>query len=217
MKISQETLHVLKTFSRIENSIRIEAGDTLDTAMSNGGSIQAMATVPDVFPSSFGIFNLQRFIATLSLFDEPEIDIDHLRLTIHDDKKVVKYTCANPDIVFKPKKRPVLRETADFDLPLDAFKNLRTALTVLGLPEVGIEGVDGGIFMTILDRKTPTADSYRVKVGENAGRDFSAVLSKESVLLLPADGDYQIRHDYRGMTQFSGGSLVFWIANIEAH
>jgi len=73
MKISKKTFDILKNFSGIRSSIYVDKGNVIRT-VSTAKNIMAEAKVDESFPSPFAIFDLGKFIATTSLFSEPDYD-----------------------------------------------------------------------------------------------------------------------------------------------
>jgi len=75
MKISKKTFDILKNFSGIRSSIYVDKGNVIRT-VSTAKNIMAEAKVDESFPSPFAIFDLGKFIATTSLFSEPDYDFN---------------------------------------------------------------------------------------------------------------------------------------------
>ena len=101
MKISEKTINILKNFSTINQSILFKSGCALST-ISPTSTILAYANVDEEFDSEFAIYDLNRFIAVLSLFDDPDIEIKEKVAVINQDKKKLTYTFANPSMIITP-------------------------------------------------------------------------------------------------------------------
>ena len=71
MKLSVDTVNILKNFSLINPSIAFKAGNSLST-MSPQRSVMARADLDDHFPSDGAIYDLSRFLGVISLFETPE-------------------------------------------------------------------------------------------------------------------------------------------------
>ena len=65
MKLSKETIEVLKNFSGINQSIVVKEGNKLKTVNSLK-NILAHATVEEDFPKEFAIYDLTRFLGLIS-------------------------------------------------------------------------------------------------------------------------------------------------------
>ena len=88
MKIDTNTINVLKNFSKINPSILIQEGNLLKTISTNK-TIMAKATVSTEFGRRFAIYNLDRFISTLSLFADPDLKFAEQFVDISDDALAV--------------------------------------------------------------------------------------------------------------------------------
>ena len=73
MKLSNETVTVLKNFSTINQNLVIKTGNKLST-MSAMKNIVASADVQEDFPQDFAIYDLNEFLAALSLFEKIDLD-----------------------------------------------------------------------------------------------------------------------------------------------
>ena len=69
-KISSDTLNLLKNFSGINSNILIKPGNTLIT-LSPMKNVMAKATVNEDFDSQVAIWDLNKFLVTVSLFNDP--------------------------------------------------------------------------------------------------------------------------------------------------
>ncbi|SVD17748.1 uncharacterized protein METZ01_LOCUS370602, partial [marine metagenome] len=73
MNLSNETVSVLKNFATINQNLVIKSGSNIST-MSAMKNIVASAEVKEVFPTEFAIYDLNEFLAALSLFEKPSLD-----------------------------------------------------------------------------------------------------------------------------------------------
>ena len=73
MKLSEQTVAILKNFSAINQNLIIKQGSEISTvsAMKN---IVASAKVEESFPVEFAIYDLNEFLSALSLFENPDLD-----------------------------------------------------------------------------------------------------------------------------------------------
>jgi hypothetical protein len=91
MKLDPRTITILKNFTIINNGLSVKKGNVIST-INAGRSVLAKATVNDDFSEDFAIYDLNRFLATLSLFDDPEIELQEKNsrgIVIH--KYVINY------------------------------------------------------------------------------------------------------------------------------
>ena len=74
MKLSDNTLTILKNFAGINNSILVKRGNKLRT-ISVAKNILAEAQIGEEFPCDFAIYDLNQFLnVNTTLFNAPELD-----------------------------------------------------------------------------------------------------------------------------------------------
>lgn len=214
MKIHNDTLTVLKNFSRIHKSITIPEGSVI-TTITPLKTIVARASTPTTFEKRFTIYDLDRFLGVVSLFNDPEFTFHDKNVTISDASRKVDYTYADESTVkTKAPTHDIVFPSVDasFNVTTDNLKDLTKALGVLGLPHVGIVGDGGNIYLQATDSKNPLVDKFSIRVGE-AKQDFKAFILKENLNLFQSD--YDVKITSRGMVNFRGKLIEYWIA-IEA-
>ena len=88
-KISNETLEVLKNFSSINSNILVKEGNTL-TTISPVKNVMAEAEISETFDQEFGIWDLNKFLGTVSLFEDPEFFFNEKEKNISKKWKIFK-------------------------------------------------------------------------------------------------------------------------------
>jgi hypothetical protein len=61
MKLSKDTLDVLKNFASINSGMEFKKGNTIRT-MSSGKTVLAKASLKDEFPQDFCVYDLNQFL-----------------------------------------------------------------------------------------------------------------------------------------------------------
>ena len=84
MKLSQETIGILKNFGSINQNLVIKEGNTL-TTMSAMKNIVAKSDVVETFPKEVAIYDLNEFLSSLSLFTQPVLDFQDQYMTMKDE------------------------------------------------------------------------------------------------------------------------------------
>jgi len=73
MKISKETLEVLKNFSAINPNLVISEGNKLST-IAEAKNIMASTEVSETFPKEVGIYDLNEFLSAHSLIEDADLE-----------------------------------------------------------------------------------------------------------------------------------------------
>jgi hypothetical protein len=213
LKLDNRTIQVLRNFSTINPSILIRPGNKIST-ISPIKTIMATTTVPYDFNSQFAIYDLSRFLSTVSLMEEPSLDISDKVITIKSGKRTVNYTLADPSAVVSPPEtmKELENLVVSFEITNDILSSIIKGMNVLRLPEIAIIGDGSTIQFQTVDSKNPSGDVYSIEVGQT-DKEFSAIIRSENVKLLP--GDYKIDITPR-VIKFYNNDLAYYIA-VESH
>lgn len=210
MKLDQRTLQVLKNYSSINPSILFREGNVVTTKTPTG-TVFAKATLEQEFPSEFAIYDLNKFLSVLSLFDEPELHIGDKSVVVQSGRKKVNYVFADPSSIVAPKKFNPNFPDADvsFELTSEVLSHLTKALGVLRQPEIAVVGNGSVISIQTANSKDPTADVYSEEVGET-DKTFTAYFKAENIRLLP--DTYRVDITRAGIARFQAKDVEYYIA-----
>lgn len=190
--LSQTTLNILKNFATINNGIIIKKGNTLRT-ISNAENILAAANVEESFPQTFAIYDLNQFLAGLSLFDNPSLVFDNNDyVTIKDGRSRVKYYFSDPEITLKTAPdKSVKYPGSDIQFTLSAanIAAIQKATGIYKLPDLNISS-DEEIVLSVRDNEVSTSNTYDIIVPGTFEGTHSLDLKVENIRLL--QGDYQV-------------------------
>ena len=180
MKISPSTITILRNFASINQNIMIREGSTL-TTRTVAKNLFASATIEEVFPQEFGIYNLGQLLGVLSLFSDPDVELGEKSMTISQGKNKVSYLFAAPEVLDFPDKAVKMPESnASFELSEENLKSLLKAAAIMGCTDLNIKGDGSVIECTVLDPKNSAVNTFSVEVGET-DREFSAFIKIENI------------------------------------
>jgi hypothetical protein len=211
MKFDDFTIKVLRNFSSINPSIQFLAGNVLRTISPNK-TVMAKATLENNVESTFAIYDLNRFLGVLSLFDNPNIELGESKLTIKQAGKKVDYTYADPSIIILPPRKDIILDETDlikFQMTEKQFSEIMKALGVLSFPEIVILGENGKIILRATDTKNPSSDKYDIEVGET-DKTFKAVFKSENLKLM--SDTYTVSISPKMISNFIGKGVEYWVA-----
>jgi len=183
MIISTDTIEVLKNFSSINNTIHIKPGSRLSTCMGEGNV--AAADVPDVFEETIAIYDLAQFLNVISMFKEPTLSVSNgKQATLREGSATVRYTLAEPSLIPKAPTRVIETEAvAEFNLTNEMFQKLLKASGAMGLEDIIIKGDDGKLIMQAINFKSPSSNSFDLRVGDT-DHEFVARVRRENIKIL---------------------------------
>ena len=211
MKLSTETISVLKNFSTINANLMVKAGSSLST-MSAMKNIVAKAEVTEEFLSDFAIYDLNEFLSALSLFGRPDLEFnnDFVIITEEGTSKSLKYWFSDPSVVTTPSKEISMPSTElTFNLSSDTLNEITKAAAVIGVPDMALAG--GKLMVT--DKKNSTANAFETSldVGD-VEADYKFWFKVENLKLIP--GAYDVEVSSKKISHFTNTKLgvQYWIA-----
>lgn len=204
---------MLKNFSDINMSIEIKKGNILRT-VSVQKNILAQAELEEEFPQDFAIYELNRFLGAVSLFDDPEFTFNGKSTNIGTSKHSVDYVYCDPSMIVTPPENNITFPDPEvkFVLSQDALSRVMKASNVLGTPEISVEGESGIINIKALDVNNDSTDTFTVALEEKSDNKFRFVFKTENMKMLP--GNYDVEISSKGISHFTmqGLKLEYWIA-----
>ena len=213
MKLSDNTLSLLKNFSTINQSILFKQGSKLRT-ISVMKNILAEATVSEELPKDFGIYDLNQFLNGLSLHNSPELDFaNDNHVVIKEGRSRSKYFFAEPQVIVTPPERPMNLPSEDvtFDLSTEQLDKLLKAAAIYQLPDLAVVGANGVVKIVVRDKKNDTSNDFSITVGET-DKNFSFNFKVENIKILP--GNYEVVVSSKLLSRFRSKNqdLTYFIA-----
>ena len=217
MNLSNETVSVLKNFATINQNLVIKSGSNIST-MSAMKNIVASAEVKEDFPTEFAIYDLNEFLAALSLFEKPSLDFKDDFVVMTENGTALKYWYSDPSVVTTVTKEITMPECeVNFSFENDLLSNVQKAAAVIGVPDMVLEGMDSGIaLLKVTDKKNATANDYAVKVDVNNedGKNlpYKFWFKVENLKLL--SGTYDVAISSKNISHFVNANvdIQYWIA-----
>ena len=204
MKLSNETKEILKNFSTINQNLVIKEGSKIST-MSAMKNIIANASVTEKFPQEFAIYDLNEFLAVISLFDKPELDFkdDFVIITGEGSKDKVTYWYSDPSVVTTPQKEITMPSVeVSYKLSSSTLSEVQRAASIIGAPDMLLE--NGKLKVT--DKKNSTANDYEtpLDVDKNDAK-YKFWFKVENLKIIP--GTYDVEMSAKKISRFKNSSI----------
>jgi len=216
MKLSDHTVDVLKNFASINQNLVIKEGSTL-TTMSAMKNIVAKAEVEESFDKEVAIYDLNEFLASISLFTSPILDFNEGFVTIKEEnnpKNSLKYFYSDPSVVTSPNKTITMpSKEVSFKLNGENLNKLKRAAGVIQAPDLVLEKNNTDVFLTVKDKKNDTANTFSIDVDTVAdGSDFKFFFKVENLKLM--DGDYDVDISSKNISHLASSNkdVEYWVA-----
>ena len=206
MKLSENTVNILKNFSTINQNILVKSGSQLRT-MSTMKNILGEASIVEEFPKEFGIYDLNEFLGVLSLVKDSNLEFGESYLTVNGGRTKVRYFYSDSSILTTPPETFNAPECdVSFTIPGSVLTNVLKASAVMQLPDIVFR--DGKI--TATDLKNTTSNDYTEDL-DKVNVVFEFNFKADNLKMIP--GDYQVTASTEvGISNWLGSEASYWIA-----
>lgn len=212
MKFSSETIGVLKNFASINQGIVFKPGSIIKT-MNAQKTIMASARISEEIEGVARVYDLSRFLATLALFDNPNVEFKADKFLISSENSSVTYTYAAESMVVTPPDKDINFPEADINVHIK-WKDLDSVIRaagVLKLSEIAFRSTGDTLYVSAVDSKNSSADVYDVMIASNiSSQPFRMLIKVENIKLMP--NDYDVALTSKGMAHFKSNKADYYVA-----
>jgi hypothetical protein len=215
MKLSNDTLNILKNFASINTGIVFHQGKTIKT-ISGNKNILAEATITEEIPVEFGVYDLNNFLTVLSLHkEEPVIDFGEKMAVISglSGRSKLNYRFCDPTMVVAPPAKPIAMPDAEiaFELSDSDLEWVIRSSSVLSSPNIAVVSDGSKISLQCFDATNDAASTNTLDVTDGNGDRFKMIFKTEALKMIP--GSYDVRVSSKGVSHFRNKAkdLQYWI------
>ena len=204
MKLSQQTLALLKNFSAINSNIFIKAGSKIQT-LSVVGNALASATVEEEFERDISIYDLGELLSVLNIAPDGDVTLSENYLTVKWNRSKVKYAYADTilmrDAVAAAEKQVKFPETdVEFTLTSEMLVNIHKSSSILKAGYLSVFSENGKVALKVFDKGNINSNSFIIDVDVETNLDFEAILDITNLKLLA--GNYNVSISKRNISRF---------------
>jgi len=211
MKLSKESIEILKNFGQINSNAWFIAGNTQKT-MAPAKTSVVVATLPDAFDDEFGIYDMREFLNVLGMFASPELTFENGVLSISENSVNVKYRTTDKALLSDyPNTVKFPQTDFTFNVTQTLKNSIDKAAKTLGLNEVAFVSKDGKFVANVYDKTTPSSNIFTVELADKFEEDFSVVFNLDNMKMI--DGDYSVEVSKKKITKWvnNNGSYVMFL------
>lgn len=211
MKLSKNTVTLLKNYAAINSNLLIKSGSKLET-ISGQKSIIAEATVEETFPIDFGIYDLNEFLSALSVFTDPDLTFSNSVAVIKEGNSEIKYYASAPEVLTTPKKSIVFPGTdVEFSLSAETLASVLKTASILRAADVAFIGDGSELKLQVGDKKNVTANTYCVTIGQTSS-NFRVNLKIDNLKFIPDAYDVSISSQKISRFVAKNSNLTYFVA-----
>lgn len=219
MKLSTNTISILKNFGAINQGIYFKQGKTLKT-VSSQKNILAEVTLDEEIPKDFGVYDLNNFLSVVTLHkDDPSFEFDdkHVVIVGNKGRSKIKYRFCEPTMIVVPPEKQLTMPKAEitFTLTQDDFDWIMRAAAILSSPQVAIDSDGEKVSIVTLDVQNDSAhtDSLVLDGTNPSGTKYRMIFKTENLQKLMM-GNYDVSISSKGIAHFKNKqiSLQYWVS-----
>ena len=215
MKLSSQTINVLKNYASINQGIVFKKGNVVST-MSAQKNILSEATIPDEFPQGFGVYDLNNFLSVISLNKDPEIEFDEKNVIIKslNGRSKTKYRFTDASMIVSPPEKKITLPSVDaaFTLTEEDLNSILSTARVLQSPNIAVESNGEKIVLTAFNATDNSAHTNSLEVSEGNGNTFKMVFLTDNLKMVA--GSYDVEISSKGLSSFKNKNvdIQYWVA-----
>lgn len=217
MKLSNDTISVLKNFGSINEGIYFKKGKTLKT-VSKLKNVLAEATITEDIPTDFGVSDVNNFLSVISLSkDDTTFEFEGKNIIIVNNKgrSRTKYRFCEPTMIITPPEKEIAMPDPEisFDFTADDFAWTLRSASVLSSPHVVVESDGKKVNIVCTDLANDAAHTNSLEIGEGNGNKYKMIFKTEHLdKIMP--GAYTVQISSKGIGKFvnKNVALKYWIS-----
>jgi hypothetical protein len=215
MKLTKDTLDVLKNFSTINSGLEFKKGNTIRT-MSSGKTVLAKATLKDEFPQDFCVYDLNQFLSVHNLFDNTEIEFDDANVIFkRGAKNSTSYRKTAKEMIVTPPEKELNLPSVDvsFTLSKEDFADTLKSASVLQSPHIAVDSDGSKISVVSFNAQDNSAHTNSIQIAEGNGKVFKMVFLTDNLKMIP--GSYDVEISSKGLASFKNKNfdIQYWVAS----
>lgn len=215
MKLSNDTLTILKNFASINQGIVFKEGKTIKTISTNK-NILAEANIAEEFTTEFGVYDLNNFLTVLSLHkEEPTIEFGDKIAVISglNGRSKLQYRFCEPSMVAAPPNKPIAMPDAEisFELSDSDLDWVIRSSSVLSSPNIAVVSDGAKISLLTFDATNDSASTNTLDITDGNGSRYKMIFKTEALKMIP--GSYTVNISSKGVAHFRNKAkdLQYWI------
>lgn len=216
MKLTKETLNILKNFSTLNNGIILKEGNILITKNITN-VVYAEATLNQTIEQEIGIYDLNAFLGNMNLVgDDADISVDERTgdIRISNDRVKINYPSSSSAAIVSPKGRVnAPASDVDYIVSNDDLKQIMKMSRHLQVSRLEFFPCDGRLMIRgwqEVDKEHPV-EMFCLDMGEYTGTyDFHFFIRVDNMKLI--DGDYKISFTRRKAAWLQTEHVSYMIA-----
>jgi hypothetical protein len=211
MKLSENTIEILKNFASLNQSLQFRKGNEIST-ITPTKTVLGVAKVEEKFPLDFAIYDLNKLLSKISLYKECDLEFESDRIKFKAGRRSDYIKYSSPKVITAPpdKKLTINSPDHEFEITQEDLVWQRKSAGISGSPYMIFRGDGEKVYIQSTDLKDDSSDHSSTEIGKTDAT-FSYVIKIENWKML--DGSYRVKL-CKGLSKFehTEKSVEYFIA-----
>jgi hypothetical protein len=223
IKLTSETVSVLKKLHEVDQSLKIPADTKVLRTKSANNTMMAKSEIDIEFPRDVHIYDIREFNSVLSIVDKPELDFSNDKYIViksEDGKQKLRYLEAEASLIKSYIDKDLSLSNVDIELKVseNELDSVLTAASTLRLEYIGFIGDGETVTFSAFNKNNGDGNetnNFAIEIAESDAKFRMAYkLDIHNVRVLKDEGDLTVRIDAkRKISEIETASgKTFWIA-----
>lgn len=222
MKLSKETIDILKKVYEVNQSVKFVKDEDIIKVKSTDNSLLMHAPIDDTFPRDFHVYDLREFLSVLSIIPEPKLDFSDdkfLKVSSDDGNQKLRYLEADPQFVQSYTDKEPKLPGIDFEVVVsaDKFSSVMKAAQTMKLDNVGFISDGETITLSAFNKNngdSKTTNNFSIDLADaDAVFEMFYKIDMQNIGVLLGEGDLTFEVSSKKISKVATQTgKTFWIA-----
>lgn len=217
VKISAETLSVLKKLQRINQTLKIVKDTNELRSLNQTKTIAAYIEIQESLPRDFCVYDLSEFITVLGIIENPILDFSNDKFVLiksENGSQKLKYVDGQENLIDSYTDRKFSLPSEDVQLTVTGaqLKSVHSAASALKLEYVGFKGNGEKVLLSAFSRNNGDGNDtngFSIEIGETT-ETFDLFYKTENLGIL--DGDSTFTISKKKISEIVNGKAKYFVA-----
>jgi hypothetical protein len=213
MRLSKETLTILKNFASINSNILIKPGKKI-RSLSPSKNIYVEADIQEEFDVEVAIWDLNQFLGVISMFNNPDLEFNEKYVDISNGRSTVRYYYTSPNLLTHATKSPKFGDPIiTFDIDEVLLAEILKAASILQVNDIKINAIDGKITILVDDSQNTTSNNFSIVIKEDySGPDYIGKFNVSEIKFIPGSYTIEITDTIVSRFTHESGKILYYMA-----
>lgn len=219
MQFSKETITILKNCAVLNPTVAFKHGNVIRN-ITPAKNVLFKAIITETLPQDFQVYQLNRLLNNIAIFDNPYITFSEDYLTISNNNSRIDYYYCHPEILgdtfdLSDKDVVIDNPVVDFIIPSEQIQMMYKVMSTLNLECLRFSTNEKNeTILSVIDKQRNKLDNYQYNTHTVANKPFTVDLDFNYVSFTLIPSEYNVKISSEGTVEFysSEYETTYWVA-----